>query len=175
MAYIIHWLLTPFRRAQRKKYSESGSEELPRWELPNDSFLPIISRYVAAGETATFVVKGYSMRPFLEHLRDKVELSPWTQLQVGDAVLAEIKPGTFVLHRIMSMDGENLILKGDGNIRGVEYCTKKDVRGLVTKYIRPGGHVLLASDARLQQKIQRWNSLPTFLRRMFLFIYKQTI
>lgn len=175
ITHIVYWLATPFRKATRRKYSDNEPDIVHHREFPNESYLPIISKYVAAGEKVVFVVKGYSMRPFLEHLRDKVELSPWTQLHVGDAVLAEVSSGHYVLHRIMSMEGEQLTLHGDGNLQGVEYCTLQDVRGVVTKYIRPGGHVLLSDDTRLKRRIRLWNKLPLLIRRVFLFIYRQTI
>ena len=173
--YVVRWLMTPFRQAHRRKYADPEAEVIQHKELPNDAYLPIICKYVAAGESAVFLVKGFSMRPFLEHLRDKVELSPWSDLHEGDAVLAELSPGHFVLHRIHSRQGEQLTLKGDGNIQGVEHCTVQDVRGIVTKYIRPGGHVLTADDPKLKRKINRWVHLPTFLRRVYLFIYKQAL
>lgn len=170
-----YWLASPLRKAKARKYVDPEADTTQRMELPNEVFLSVISKCVADGESAVFFVKGYSMRPFLEHLRDKVELSPWTDVQVGDAVLAELSPGHYVLHRIIVRDGEQLTLKGDGNLQGVEHCTLSDVRGVVTKYIRPGGHVLLASNPSLQRKIKLWGKLPTLLRRVFLFIYKQTI
>lgn len=172
---VIYWLATPFRRQNARRYADPEAASLQRKELPNEAYLPVISRFVAGGESVVFTVKGYSMRPFLEHLRDKVELSPWTELQVGDAVLAELWTGHYVLHRIIARDGDKLTLKGDGNLQGVEHCTTADVRGIVTKYIRPGGHVLLTDDPALKRKIKRWCALPTWLRRVLLFIYKQTV
>ncbi len=171
---IARFLATPFRRAKQHKYADADAATLERRELPNDAYLPIICRYVAAGERAVFSVKGYSMRPFLEHLRDKVEIAPFEELHVGDAVLAEIHPGHFVLHRIIELQGEQVTLMGDGNVRGTESCTKADVRGVVTKYIRPNGHTLLASDHVLQRKIRLWRKLLP-IRRGLLFVYKQTL
>ena len=110
---------------------------MARMEMPNDKSLPLVRQYVAGGEKVIISVKGYSMRPFLEHLRDRVQLSPWRELKVGDAVLAEIAPGHFVLHRIIAIDGEALTLMGDGNVRGTEHCTTADVCGVVTEYLRP--------------------------------------
>lgn len=168
-------MATPWRRAKRLKYADPEVETLQHKEFPNEGLLSVISQYVAGGESAVFSVKGYSMRPFLEHLRDKVELSPFTELQVGDAVLAEISPGHYVLHRIIVREDNQLTLKGDGNLQGVEHCTVDDVRGVVTKYIRPGGHVLMADDPKLKRKIKLWGKLPIFVRRVYLFIYRQTI
>ena len=130
--------------------------------------------YIQRGETVIIFVKGYSMRPFLEHLRDRVKLAPWQELHVGDAILAEIAPGHFVLHRIINIDGNNITLMGDGNIRGTEHCTMDNVCGVVTDYLRPAGHVLLASDPSLHRRIRLWRRLLP-IRRYLLFLYKATI
>ena len=163
-------LLTPFRALRRKKYGNGGSN-VPRMELPNDRFLPLVREYVAEGKTVVINVKGFSMRPFLEHQRDCVKLSPWTELHIGDAVLAEISPGHFVLHRIIAIDGNALTLMGDGNVRGTEACRMGDVCGVVIEYIRPNGHVLQASDATLQRRIRLWRRLLP-IRRWLLAVYR---
>lgn len=166
-------LAAPWRRAKQRRYAEEVTA--PRMELPNDKLLPLVRQYVAEGEHVIISVKGYSMRPFLEHLRDRVKLSPWTELQVGDAVLAEIAPGHFVLHRIIEIrQGRELTLMGDGNIRGTEPCTIDDVCGVVTEYLRPNGHVLYASDKKLQKRIRLWRRLLP-IRRALLFLYRLTI
>lgn len=109
-------------------------------EVPNDILIYKIKEILDRGATATFRVKGYSMRIFLEHERDLVTLkSPNKEdLKVGDVVLAEDKPRHFVLHRIISRTNNNLILKGDGNIRGIETCTTDDVIGVATHFYRKG-------------------------------------
>ncbi len=169
------WLGTPWRRANERRYADAEAATLRRVELPNDKLLPIVRRVVAGGERAVISVKGYSMRPFLEHLRDKVELAPWQELHVGDAILAEISEGQFVLHRITDITPDGSItLMGDGNLRGTEHCTTADVCGIVTKYIRPGGHVVEASDPCLCRRIRLWRHLLP-VRRVLLFIYKQTV
>lgn len=171
---IVRWLATPWRRAKLHRYADPSAEKMPRMELPNDQLLPLVREYVAKGEKVVISVKGYSMRPFLEHLRDRVQLSPWTTLAVGDAVLAEIAPGHFVLHRIIAIDGEQLTLMGDGNIRGTETCTVADVCGVVTEYIRPNGHVLQADDPTLIRNIKLWRRLLP-IRRLLLLFYKSTL
>ncbi len=163
-------LLIPLRLLRRKKYGHARTD-IPRMELPNDRFLPLVRSYVEDGKTVIINVKGFSMRPFLEHMRDSVKLSPWTDLNIGDAVLAEIAPGHFVLHRIIAIDGDALTLMGDGNIRGTEACRRSDVCGVVTEYIRPNGHVLLASDPTLQRRIRLWRRLLP-IRRWLLAIYR---
>ncbi|MBR6169087.1 MAG: S24/S26 family peptidase [Bacteroidaceae bacterium] len=141
--------------------------------MPNDAFLGLVSETLTEGHTAVIWVKGYSMRPFIEFGRDKVKLVSAATYQVGDAVLAEIAKGHYVLHRIIKTEGNKLTLQGDGNVKGVEYCTMADVRGVVTEYIRPN-RTLSADDASLKRKIRLWRMLRP-IRRELLFIYKVLI
>jgi len=171
---LARWVATPWRRFKQRRYADAEAAKMVRVEMPNDQLLPLVRQAVADGKTAIISVKGYSMRPFLEHLRDRVKLAPWAELQVGDAVLAEISPGHFVLHRIIAIEGEALTLMGDGNISGTEHCLKSDVCGVVTEYLRPNGHVLMADDPALQRRIRLWRRLLP-IRRWLLFIYKTSV
>lgn len=101
-----------------------------RMEVPNAVLLGQVKEAIREGHTATINVKGYSMRPFLEHCRDKVRLAPFTDLKVGDAVLAEFSPDKYVLHRIIEIDGDVVVMMGDGNLRHKEICCKEDIVGL---------------------------------------------
>ena len=63
-------------------------------EVPNEILVAEIKRSLTEGHTATFRVKGQSMRPFLENLRDvvKIERIVPELVRVNDVVLAEIAP-----------------------------------------------------------------------------------
>ena len=171
ISFLLKVLLTPFRYLNKRRNGVAAAEV--KHELPNDAFLGLVSETLAEGHTAIIWVKGYSMRPFIEFGRDKVKLASAETYQVGDAVLAEIAKGHYVLHRIIKKEGNKLTLQGDGNVRGVEYCTMADVRGVVTEYIRPS-RTLLADDACLQRKIRLWRMLRP-IRRYLLFLYKAVI
>ena len=84
-------------------------------EVPNEILVAEIKRSLTEGHTATFRVKGQSMRPFLENLRDvvKIERIVPELVRVNDVVLAEIAPKTYVLHRVISRVDNALTLKGD--------------------------------------------------------------
>jgi len=145
-----------------------------RHEIPNHILLGMVRDAIREGHDATIWVKGYSMRPFLEHMRDKVILAkPERPLAVGDAVLAEISEGHYVLHRIIQVDGERLTLMGDGNIRGTESCTIGDVAGIVTEYIRPNRSIK-ADDPKLIRRIKRWRKWLPY-RRYLLLLYRATV
>ena len=164
-------MLTPWRRRYRKRNGTVSNQ--PRHELPNDAWLGEVSQMLREDKPYAIYVKGYSMRPFIEFGRDKVKLATAASCQVGDAVLAEIAKGHYVLHRIIKTEGDKITLQGDGNVRGVEYCTTADIRGVVTEYIRPN-RTLLADDEALKRKIRLWRCLRP-IRRYLLFIYKSLI
>ena len=69
--------------------------------------------------------------------RDKALLVKPSTIKVGDPVLAEITPRHFVLHRIDSIEGDNVTLRGDGNL-GVEHCKKENIVGAVIGFYRKG-------------------------------------
>ena len=112
------------------------------------------------------------MRPFLENDRDKALLVKPTTIKVGDPVLAEITPRHFVLHRIDRIEGDNVTLRGDGNL-GVEHCKKENIVGAVIGFYRKGRKEMDATDA------WKWKTysfiwirlLP--LRRYLLGIYRR--
>ena len=168
---IMRWLMTPVRTNYRRRNGVMGSET--KKEIPNHILLGLARDMIREGHTATISVKGYSMRPFLEHERDRVVLEAPDELEVGDAVLAEIRRGHYVLHRIIAIEGSTLTLMGDGNLRGVEVCEKEDVAGVVTHYLRPS-RTLLASDPGLKRRIRLWRKLLP-VRRYLLFIYKAVV
>jgi hypothetical protein len=111
--------------------------EITEIQFQNAVILPEIVKMMEEGHTVTLRLRGFSMRPFLEDNRDKALMTKAVAPKVGDAVLAEIRPKFFVLHRIISIDGDNVTLRGDGNL-GVEKCQLKDVKGFVIGFYRKG-------------------------------------
>lgn len=111
-----------------------------RLDIPNHLLIAEIRRALESGHTATFRVRGWSMRLFLEHERDvvKVERVAPQDVCVRDVVLAEIAPQRYVLHRVVRRVGDQLTLRGDGNVVGTEQCTDRDVIGRVVAFYRKG-------------------------------------
>lgn len=111
--------------------------EVKEIQFANAQLLPEIVQLMDEGHTVTLRLRGYSMRPFLEDNRDKALLAKAKDINLGDAVLAEIEPGRYVLHRIISIKGDEVILRGDGNV-GVEHCHRNDVKGFAIGFYRKG-------------------------------------
>ncbi len=154
-------------------YSTIETKEV---QFENARLLPEVARLLDEGHTVTLRLRGVSMRPFLEDNRDKALLTKPEQPKVGDPVLAEIRPGFYVLHRIIRIDGSNVTLLGDGNaVRSTEHCTLSDIRGAVIGFYRRGSQRLDRTDG------WRWRLYSAFwmnthpLRRYILFIYRRLI
>ena len=139
--------------------------------LPNKDFLPHVVADLENGHTVKLLLRGFSMRPFLEDNRDTALLTKAVCIRKGDPVLAEISPGRYVLHRIIKIIGHTIILRGDGNMR-CEMCTDKDIRANIIGFYRKGRATLDPIDGwkwRLYSKI--WTHLHP-IRHYLLAIYR---
>lgn len=148
-------------------------------KMANSVLLPEIVRLLNEGHTVTLRLRGFSMRPFLEDGRDKALLTKAVNPKVGDPVLAEIEPKHFVLHRIISIEGDNVVLRGDGNL-GVEHCKLGDVKGAVIGFYRKGRTKLDRTDGK-KWRTYSWvwtrlypirRYLLAFYRRIWLRMFK---
>lgn len=143
------------------------------YSIPNHILIPEIKKAIDEGHTATFRVRGFSMRLFLEDQRDKVLLAPCTSVRKGDVILAEVLPQVYVLHRVIRMEGKQITLQGDGNIGTTEHCEMENVIGIATGFYRKGRTKPdLTSGWKWRAYSQIWLAL-TPLRRWILAIYRR--
>lgn len=142
-------------------------------KIPNEIIIPQFKQLLDEGHTVRFRVRGFSMRPFLEDQRDVVTLTPLSKdPEVGDAILAEVAPQTYVLHRIVRIEGDKITLQGDGNIKYTESCRRRDVIGIVTEFYRKGRKTPdLASGKKWHYYSKIWLMLRP-LRRYLLYFYR---
>jgi len=128
---------------------------------------------VNEGMRVTFPVKGYSMLPFIIGSRESVDLVKPENLQVGHVVLAWVEGCRYVIHRIISIEGQQVTLMGDGNIAGVEHCTLDEVAALAVNVVTPAGkHHNLYTPWRVKASRLWWKLLP--IRRWILAFYRRT-
>ena len=137
--------------------------------MRNDVLLPFVVEQLQAGHTVTLPLRGRSMRPFLEDGRDKALLKAIDHPQVNDAVLAEITKGHFVLHRIIKIDGQQVTLRGDGNLN-VEHCMLDDIRAKAIGFYRKGRNKLDSTESRKWRIYSWWWTRLYPIRRYVLFI-----
>jgi len=144
-------------------------------QLPNHIFLEQVRKELKAGHTTTFRVRGWSMRPFLEHARDKVLLvSPERMpVKVGDVALVLADDGRYVLHRVVAIDEKgNCTLWGDGNVFGRETCTPDNVIGNAKGFFIGQKERYFDVSGRVWRMHSWFWMHTTCLRRYLLFLYR---
>lgn len=140
--------------------------------MPNGQFLPEVARLVAEGESVCIKTKGSSMHPFIRGGKDSVILESAEGFGVMDIVLAEIEEGVYVLHRVVDMDGNKVVLMGDGNIKGREMCMRKDVKAKAVAIVKDGRRLECNRSLHIVcAQLWQW-LLPA--RRYLLAIYRRT-
>ena len=149
---------------------------MTRRTVANEILIADIDRFLKEGREVVFLVKGYSMLPFITGWAESVELQRLDrQPQCGDIILAKVDTGHFVLHRVISVDAEGLVtLMGDGNIQGVEHCQREDIIGIALYAVDHQGKKRdLYTPWRKFASRMWWKLLP--FRRYLLAIYRRTL
>ena len=131
--------------------------------LPNEVLLPEVKLLLDEGREVVFTPKGASMLPFIRGGKDSVTLKKLDKVEVGDIVLVQLKQKQYVLHRVISIDGDRVEIMGDGNLVGTEKCRLGDVIGTA---------VMVSGRKPTKGRVWRWLK-P--VRRYLLGIYRRII
>lgn len=101
-------------------------------KLNNDGF-------VASG------IRGISMYPFLKQGKDNVIISKLDKkVEKYDVVLFKNKDN-YVLHRVIDINGNNLIIKGD-NSEGIEKANINEILGILKAKYNKKGYIEINDD-----------------------------
>lgn len=141
--------------------------------IENDILIPELARLLSEEKEVRFTPSGVSMRPFIEGDKDSVVLAPLGRLpKIGDILLARVTGyagrRTYVLHRLIRIEGEIYILQGDGNLSGEEQCRLEDIIGRVIRIESPKGCRKPLTRGRI------WHALLP-VRGFLLKIYRHTM
>lgn len=131
---------------------------------------------VSEGLSVTISVKGNSMNPFIVDGRDQITLGPFEEgeLRRGCVALVRDVRGEYLVHRIISREGDTVILLGDGNLCATEKAIVSEVIAVVRSIERKGRSISTESFIwrayswiwMVLQPVRRW---PLGLwRRLFL-------
>lgn len=140
-------------------------------KIANDILIPELARLISEGKEVRFTPSGVSMRPFIEGDRDSVVMAPVTDdPKTGDILLAKIRrpATTYVLHRLIRIEGETFVLQGDGNLMGEEQCAREEIIARVVRIETPSGRRKPLTRGRL------WYVLKP-VRKWLLKIYRHTV
>ncbi len=130
-----------------------------------------VTRLIAEGRSVKIVVKGNSMRPFIFH-GDSVELRAIASpLRVGDIVLAQHNEGSFVIHRVISIDNDCITLRGDGNSHFNEEVNRQDIIAQVVMIERKKHQAIDPRTTSQRRWAALWHTLFP-IRRYLLFVGK---
>lgn len=143
--------------------------------LPNDVFLEEVRRQLKAGHSAVFRLRGWSMRPFLEHERDKVLLVSTKErpVKLYDVAMVLADDGRYVMHRVVDIDKDgNCTLWGDGNVVGREHCTPDNIIGVAKGFYIGKKERYFDVEGRAWRWYSWWWMHTTCLRRYVLFIFR---
>lgn len=99
-----------------------------------------IRKLISEGRTVSLTVKGNSMNPFLVSLRDQMTLGPWKDEDIRKGCVALVKDirGNYLIHRIISRDGNTVTLIGDGNVGLYEKVITDEIIGIMYSITRKG-------------------------------------
>ena len=132
-----------------------------------------ISRLISEGKSISISAKGYSMNPFIVHMKDQITLGSWTddQIKKGAVVLVKDVRGCYIIHRIIKREGNVLTLMGDGNIGIIETAYVEDIIALMHAVIKKGRTYSVNS---LSWRLYSWFwKLLTPMRRYPLAVWRR--
>lgn len=146
--------------------------EVTKKIVGNDVLIAEVHKFLLEGRRVTLKVKGVSMLPFIVGDRDSVLLERSSAYAVGDIVLAEIYPSTYVLHRILSIVEDEVTLMGDGNCCGTEHCRRENILGKAVTIFFNGREVDPNTPGQRRRALLWRRMLP--VRRYLLAILRRT-
>ncbi len=139
----------------------------------DNAILSLVKDCVSAGKTVTLPLRGISMRPYLEDDRDAALLSAVPEtLRRGDVIFAYLPSrDSFVLHRITSVKGDNIVMCGDGNLLP-EFVRRQNVIAIAIGFYRNGSTKLDSVGTIAYQTYWRvWLFLKP-IRRWLLLVWQ---
>ncbi|MDR1653739.1 MAG: S24/S26 family peptidase [Prevotellaceae bacterium] len=140
--------------------------------IDNELFFSEIEKIISAGENVSITVKGRSMMPLLHNRRDAVVLAPvdTKTLAVGQIVLFRYNE-RHLLHRIVKIDGDNIVIQGDGT-RSAENATRADIVAVAVAIIRKNRKKTMLPNRWENLYFRLWLLLKPF-RRYLLAIHRR--
>lgn len=132
--------------------------------IDNDTFFDVVKSELGVSKTVSFTVKGQSMWPFYKDGKTIVTVESPKQLKKYDVVLATYQDKV-ILHRIIQIQGDTYILRGDATTRK-EVVKKTDIFGRVLQHQTQ--KITQAPDLSHRMKVWFWvnNPLRTLLLRL---------
>ena len=143
--------------------------------VDNDTFFADVLLMLDEGKRVTIPVKGYSMLPFIRGGKDLVVLEKaGADLRADDIVLFRLGPragGRYVMHRILSIDGDAVDIMGDGVPKTHEHVRRSQICAKAVEILRGGKRVVDPYSPGQLRLVHFWQRLLP-IRRYILFVYR---
>ena len=143
--------------------------------IDNDTFFADVLEVLRQGKRVTIPVKGFSMLPFIRGSKDLVVLEQAGEdLKADDIVLFHIGPedgGRYVMHRILSVDGDAVDIMGDGVAYNHEHVQRNQILAKAVEIVRNGKRSVDPYAPGQLRLVRFWQWLRP-VRRYILFIYR---
>ena len=108
-------------------------------EISLADMLPVMEEVLSSGGEFSFVPDGRSMRPMLKGKRDTVTIvKPQGRLKKYDLPLYRRANGAFVMHRVMKVQKDGYVMRGDAQYTYEPGVTDEQIIGVMTSFIRNG-------------------------------------
>lgn len=143
-------------------------------KISNELFFEEVERLLSEGLEAEFLLRGFSMRPLLRDGRDRLIVAPCTSEdpKEGEVYLFRYR-GRHLLHRLLRVEGEELVMRGDGNYKLEERCLQTDLAGRLKGIRRPSGKVIDCSSRSWRVCSRLWCAQPAIVRRVILGVMRR--
>ncbi|MBQ7549718.1 MAG: S24/S26 family peptidase [Clostridia bacterium] len=131
-----------------------------------DEMAPLIRETLENDGSVTFVSVGSSMMPMLRNRRDTVTLvKPHGDLKAGDIPFYQRDNGQYVLHRIVYVNGDTYVMRGDNHWYN-EYNIRQDqIIGVLASFERNGKKYSV--DDRSYRLYVRFLPVIRYIRRYY--------
>lgn len=125
---------------------------------------------IGDGETFILSVTGRSMLPLLGRGDSKIILRRVSKDEdiYGRIAMFRAPNGHIVIHRVIRIEGDDVILKGDGNIVQEERCSRSEIIAVVEQVLYSNGDIVECRSWQWRVKEHIWLSTPLFIRRYVL-------
>ena len=143
--------------------------------IDNDTFFADVLQVLDQGKRVTIPVKGFSMLPFIRGGKDLVVLEKVGEvLKADDIVLFRMGPregGRYVMHRILSIDGDAVDIMGDGVPETHEHVRRNQILAKAVEILRGGERTVDPYAPGQLRLVHFWQWLRP-VRRYILFVYR---
>lgn len=143
--------------------------------INNDTFFADVIQVLEQGKRVTIPVKGFSMLPFIRGSKDLVVLEKSDgNVKADDIVLFHMGPmdgGRYVMHRIISVDGDKVDIMGDGVPKNHEHVRRSQILAKAVTILRSGKRPVDPYSPGQLRLVHFWQWLRP-VRRYILFVYR---